>query len=103
MALCVMIQVDVADAPCRGTRRSPKRCGRWGRTRARAASTRHTWLQVAELRQRAHLQVLESKGLCFPARQVPRQLLIDHTHTTQLYQGPEQQRDLDRAERWDEG
>lgn len=97
-----MIQVDVADAPCR-TRASPERRGGRGRVRARAASTRHTWLQVAELGQRAHLQVLEGKGLCFPARQVPRQLLVDHTHTTQLHQGPEQQRDLDRADRWGEG
>lgn len=45
--------------------RHPDVRGRPGR--AKAAGTRPTWFQVAELGQRAHLQVLESKGFCFSA------------------------------------
>lgn len=90
VALRVVVQVEVADAPCRATRPSPRRAWEAGPGRAKAAGTRPTWFQVAELGQRAHLQVLESKGFCFSARKVSHQLFIDHTHTAQLHEGPEQ-------------
>lgn len=64
--------------------------GSWEVGPSGAAGTHHTWFQVAELGQRAHLQVLKSEGFCFPARQVPHQLFTDHTHTAQVHQGPEQ-------------
>lgn len=57
-----------------------------------------TRLQVAELGQGPHLQVLQVVRLSLPAAQVPDQLLVDHAHTAQLYQGPEQQRDLGERE-----
>lgn len=89
MALCVVVQVEVADAPCRTTRTSPRRAREAGPARA-VGTQHHTWFQVAKLGQRAHLQVLKSEGFCFPARKVSHQLFIDDTHTTQLHQGPEQ-------------
>lgn len=45
--------------------RHPEECRRLDQ--AWVAGMHHTWFQVAELSQRAHLQVLESKGFCFPA------------------------------------
>lgn len=50
-----------------------------------------TWLQVGELGQRAHLQVLDVEGVRLTAHQVPDELPADHADTAQLDQGPQQQ------------
>ena len=53
-----------------------------------------TWLQVAELGQRPHLQMLQIKSVRLPAGQIPHYVFIDHTHTSKLHQSPKQQGDL---------
>lgn len=53
-----------------------------------------TWLQVSELGQRAHLQVLNVKGFGLSPRQVPDKLSADHAHAAQVDQGTEKQRHL---------
>lgn len=61
-----------------------------------------TRLQVGELCQRAHLQVLDVEGVSLTARQVPGELPADHADTAQLDQGPQQQWHLYR-EMWLDG
>lgn len=56
-----------------------------------------TRLQVAELGQRPHLQMIQVEGVGLPAGQIPHDVLIDHTHTAELHQGTEQQGDLTEA------
>ena len=53
-----------------------------------------TRLQVAELGQTSHLQMLQVKSVSLPAGQVPHNVLIDHTHTSELHQCTKQQRYL---------
>ena len=53
-----------------------------------------TWLQVSELGQRAHLQVLNVKGFGLSPRQMPDELPADHAHAAQVDQGTEEERHL---------
>lgn len=48
-----------------------------------------TWLQVAELSERPHLQVIQLEGVGLSASQRPHHLLIDHAHAAELHQRPE--------------
>lgn len=54
-----------------------------------------TWLQVSELGQRAHLQVLDVEGFSLSPCQVPDELPADHAHAAQVDQGTEEQRHLE--------
>lgn len=56
--------------------------------------TEPTRFQVAELGQRSHIQMLQIEGVSLPASQIPHNVLVYHTHTSQLHQRTEQQGDL---------
>lgn len=60
-----------------------------------------TRLQVAELCQRPHVQVLKVKGVGLSAGEVAHGLLVDHAHAAQLHQRTEQQRNLSEGEEKD--
>lgn len=53
-----------------------------------------TRLQVAELSQRSHLQMLQVERISLSARQIPHHVLVDHADASELHQRSEQQRHL---------
>lgn len=53
-----------------------------------------TRLQVAELGQRPHLQVLQVERIRLPAGQIPHNMFVDHTHTPEPHESTKQQRHL---------
>lgn len=60
--------------------------------------TGRTRLQVTELCQRSHLQMLQVKSVSLPAGQIPHNMFIDHAHTSKPHQGTKQQRHLEEAQ-----
>ena len=104
MALRVVIKVEVADAAWRCKSRAPRSeeggpCSAKHPCPPSASGSLLTWLQVAELCQRAHLEVLQVKGLGLSACKVPHQMPVDHTDAAQTDQGPQQQRHLEGRNR----